>query len=311
MAESPRVSVIIIFLNGEQYLAEAIDSVIDQTYVDWELLLADDGSTDGSPRIAGEYAARYPGKIRYIEHPGHRNKGMSATRNLGIANARGEYVAFLDADDVWLPMKLTEQVDILDAHPEADMVYGPGLWWHSWSDREEDAARDTEQRFPAPVNTVIPPPELFLRFIRTPGATPCPSVLLVRRTALESIGGFVASFTGLMMSHEDQAFYSRFTLKHPVYVSDRIWFKYRQHPNSFVSMTTGGGKIEIACGRYLQFVKSHLAEQGLRGTAMWKAVNQRLFEHYHPNLVKGMNFGKRAMRKALRLLHLQPEVKSP
>src|SRR5690242_13625262 len=96
-AAEARVSVITIFLNGEQFLDQAIESVICQTFTDWELLLVDDGSTDGSTKIAKDYAARHPERIRYFEHPGHINRGMSAARNVGIANARGEYLAFIDA----------------------------------------------------------------------------------------------------------------------------------------------------------------------------------------------------------------------
>ncbi|HEX8089705.1 MAG TPA: glycosyltransferase family 2 protein, partial [Blastocatellia bacterium] len=101
MSDNSLVSVIIIFLNAEEFIAEAIESVFDQTYSDWELLLVDDGSTDASAEIALRYAAGYRGRVRYLEHEGHQNRGMSASRNLGIASARGEFVAFLDADDVW------------------------------------------------------------------------------------------------------------------------------------------------------------------------------------------------------------------
>src|SRR6266545_5517239 len=113
-----RVSVVIIFLNAAKFIEEAISSVFAQTYNGWELLLVDDGSTDGSTQIARKYAASYPGKIFYIAHEGHKNRGMSASRNLGIRHARCEYVAFLDGDDVWLPHKLREQVAIMRAQPK-------------------------------------------------------------------------------------------------------------------------------------------------------------------------------------------------
>src|SRR6478672_466011 len=110
---SPLVSSIIIFFNAEKFFEEAIESVLAQTYGNWELILADDGSTDGSTAIALRYAQQYPEKIRYVEHEGHQNCGMSATRNLGICHAKGEYIAFLDADDVWFPYKLEQQVEIM------------------------------------------------------------------------------------------------------------------------------------------------------------------------------------------------------
>src|SRR5215211_6343875 len=114
VSTKPLVSVVIPFLNAERFIQEAIESVFAQTYDNWELLLVDDGSNDGSTRIALEYAERNSGRVRYLQHPGHRNRGVSASRNLGISSARGEYIAFLDADDVWLPHKLEQQVEILN-----------------------------------------------------------------------------------------------------------------------------------------------------------------------------------------------------
>src|SRR5689334_8794235 len=116
---APLVSVVLIFLNEERFLSEAIDSVLVQTYSNWELLLVDDGSVDGSSRIAKQYAEQNTERVRYVEHPGHENRGMSASRNLGIQNASGEFIAFLDADDVWLPNKLRRQLAILSEHPDA------------------------------------------------------------------------------------------------------------------------------------------------------------------------------------------------
>src|ERR1700752_2947232 len=98
MSSAPLVSAIIIFLNEERFLAEAIGSVIGQSHANWELLLVDDGSTDRSTAIAREHAARMPDRIRYYEHEAHANRGMSAARNLGLDHARGRYIGFLDGD---------------------------------------------------------------------------------------------------------------------------------------------------------------------------------------------------------------------
>jgi glycosyltransferase involved in cell wall biosynthesis len=84
------VSAIIIFFDAERWLAEAIDSVRAQTLGDWELLLVDDGSRDGGPALARVEAARAPDRVRYLQHPGHQNRGMSAARNLGLRHARGQ-----------------------------------------------------------------------------------------------------------------------------------------------------------------------------------------------------------------------------
>ncbi|HEY9653496.1 MAG TPA: glycosyltransferase family 2 protein, partial [Coleofasciculaceae cyanobacterium] len=117
MSRKPLVSVVTIFLNTEKYIEEAIESIFAQTYDRWELLLVDDGSSDRSTIIALQYAQQYAGKVRYLEHETHQNRGMSASRNLGVRHAQGEYIAFLDSDDVWLPQKLERQVEILESQP--------------------------------------------------------------------------------------------------------------------------------------------------------------------------------------------------
>src|SRR5688500_4029228 len=87
----PLVSITMPFLNAEEFIDEAIASVMAQSTDDFELLLCDDGSTDGSTAIAQRWASQYPTHVRYLEHEGHVNKGMSATRNLGFSAARGEF----------------------------------------------------------------------------------------------------------------------------------------------------------------------------------------------------------------------------
>jgi len=120
----PAVSIVVAFYNAGKFLTETIESVLSQTYQDWELLLVDDGSTYHSTAIAQTYAEKYPAKIRYLEHPGHKNFGAPATRNLGFRNSRGTYIAMLDADDVWLSHKLADQIQLMRQYPDAGMVCG-------------------------------------------------------------------------------------------------------------------------------------------------------------------------------------------
>src|SRR2546422_7731236 len=174
MSSKPLVSVIIIFLDAERFLQEAIESVFAQTYNHWELLLVDDGSTDASTALAWQYVTQAPGKVRYLEHAGHQNRGMSASRNLGIKNAKGEYISFLDADDVWLPHKLEQQVAIMDSQPAAAMVYGATQYWHSWTGNPEDLRRDWVPKLGIPPNTLMQPPTLLPLFWRGEAAVPSP-----------------------------------------------------------------------------------------------------------------------------------------
>jgi glycosyltransferase involved in cell wall biosynthesis len=216
MRNQPLVSVVIIFLNAGEFLEEAIKSVFSQTYDHWELLLVDDGSTDGSTDIALGYAAGSPNRIRYLEHENHENRGMSASRNLGIRNTRGKYFALLDADDIWLPHKLEHQVDILESHPEAAMVYGPGLFWRSWAGESIEAHDDSTQELIVRTDRLFMPPALLENFLAHEGATPCPSSALVRRITTERVGEFEEAFRGM---YEDQVFFSKVCLQAPIFVS--------------------------------------------------------------------------------------------
>lgn len=113
----PRVTVVIPTYNRAQFIAEAIQSVLEQTFRDFELIVVDDGSTDDTAAVVSRFTDP---RLRYIYQT---NQERSAARNHGLRLARGEYVAFLDSDDVWLPAKLEHQVALLDARPAMGLVY--------------------------------------------------------------------------------------------------------------------------------------------------------------------------------------------
>lgn len=130
MNENPLVSVVTIFLNEEKFLQEAVDSVLAQNYQNWELILVDDGSVDDSASIASHFQSKYPARVTCLSHTDRQNRGMSASRNLGLTRALGRYVAFLDADDVWDTEFLRHRVDILESHAECSMVSGAAHFWY-------------------------------------------------------------------------------------------------------------------------------------------------------------------------------------
>ncbi len=276
MKSSPLVSVVAIFLNAERFLEEGIQSVLAQTWPRWELLLVDDGSTDAASAIARRYAERDPERVRYLEHPGHRNLGMSASRNLGLQHAQGKYLALLDADDVWLPEKLERQVTILEAHPEAALLIGAPLYWFGWTGRPEDRERDYVIDLKLPADRVYAPHSLLLPFLRRAAPTPCPSDVLVRRAAAVSVGGFEAHFTGVYMVYEDQGFFSKLLLRYPAYLSGETWDRYRQHPESCYAVSKATGGREIARRYFLQWFRQYLREQGLAKGRVWQAVRTEL-----------------------------------
>ena len=263
----PAVSIVTIFLNAEEFLQESIESVLAQRCTSWELLLVDDGSTDASAALAREAAASEPERIRYLEHPGHANRGMSASRNLGLAATRGEFVAFLDADDVWLPERLERAVALLDAHPEAEMVYGRTQYWRSWSGRRDD--NDWVQPHGFCADRTVSPPELLCMFLAGEAALPCMGSLTVRREAALACGGFVEAFRGM---YEDQAFLARFCLDRPVYVSEEYWDRYRQHPDSACATAARSDQAERARVAYHAWLADFLQSHGMEDTPLWAAA---------------------------------------
>jgi glycosyltransferase involved in cell wall biosynthesis len=269
----PLVSVVAIFLNGERFLDEAIQSVIAQTYPHWELLLVDDGSTDGSSALARRWAEREPHRVRYLEHPGHRNRGMSASRNLGLQHARGEYLALLDADDVWLPGKLERQVAILEAHPAAALVFGAPLYWFGWTGLSEDSSRDYVIDLKVPTDRIHEPPALLLSFLQGTAPPPCPSDVLVRRAAALSVGGFEDQFTGM---YEDQAFFSKLLLRAPVFASRETWDRYRQHPDSCYAVSKATGRRAAARHFFLAWFRRYLEAHGMADGPVWHTVRAEL-----------------------------------
>ena len=277
MHSEPLVSVVVIFWNAKPFIREAIESVLRQTYSAWELLLVDDGSTDGSTAIARHYAGQYPERVRYLEHPSHANLGMSASRNRGIRAAQGPYLAFLDADDVWFSSTLEEQVAVLERHPEVALLYGPIQWWYSWTGKPEDRDRDYVERLGVPREVVIQPPRLLPLFLRDKAAVP--SGFLTRREIVERVGGFEDAFRG---EYEDQVFCVKVCLNAPVYASGRCWYRYRQHPDSCVLRGQRTGDTHAARLHFLNWLATYLAQQNVRELGVWRALELEFWRYRHP-----------------------------
>jgi len=169
--EKPKVSVVIPTYNRAFFLKEAIESVLEQTFMDYEIIVVNDGSTDDTGKVIQEFGPRI--KYYYQE-----NQGRSNARNCGIRAAIGEYIAFLDSDDVFLPEKLAIQVKALDDNPEYGMVYT-----HALAMDEERHLLDICWK--GDLSGWIYPKNMFIKncFITTP-------TVMVRTSIFEHVGVF-------------------------------------------------------------------------------------------------------------------------
>lgn len=279
-AASPRVSVICPFLNAETFIAESLASVLAQDFCDFELILVDDGSTDSSLAIAEAYVARLPGRACVLSHPGHANRGISASRSLGLLAARGEYVAFLDADDVWLPAKLREQVALLDAHPEAAMACGVVTYWSSW-----DGGKDEVIRTGGSIAPVAPPGVAVPRLYPVgDGGAPSPSEVLLRRDAVMAVGGPEDAFRDM---YEDQVLFTKLMLAYPTCFSDRHWLLYRVRGDSCTAHVRAARQYLPRRRQYFEWLAQYLARHPALATpGLARAVRTELRWLRHPLLWK-------------------------
>jgi len=275
VSAQPLVSVVLIFFNADKFLAEAVESVFAQSYQHWELLLVDDGSTDASSQIARRYAEHHRERVHYFEHAGHLNRGMSTSRNLGIRHARGQYIALLDADDIWLPKKLEHQVSILKTYPDAGMVLGPIQWWYSWTDKPEDRGRDFVDPFPAEVrsDSLVQPPKLLIALLKK--ATVSATSSLLRRNLVERVGGYEENFRGLF---EDQAFAAKVYISAPVFVSGSCYYKWRKHPDSCCAVAVKSAQYERGRLEFLGWLDCYLSEQKINHGELADVLDNELRE---------------------------------
>jgi glycosyltransferase involved in cell wall biosynthesis len=264
------VSVVMIFLNEERFLEEAVLSVCNQTLTDWELILIDDGSTDRSTQIARDLAA-HDDRIRYVDHQRHENRGMAASRNLGVAHSSAPYLAFLDADDVWVPSKLTEQVDLLERMPDVAMVNGALLYWHSWD--PASTGQDCPVLTGGVADRRLDPPEAALTMYPLGPEQAGGVDFLVRRSVFEAVGGFEEHFRGVL---EDQTFLIRVFLRYPIYISSCAWLLYRMHDASTSAQITQVSYARVQ-GEFFDWLKGEVEQLGdAQLTAAFRRARRRV-----------------------------------
>jgi glycosyltransferase involved in cell wall biosynthesis len=262
----PLVSVIIPTFNRACLLTQAVQSALSQSHRSLEVLVIDDGSTDGTETSLKERFAQEP-RLRYVRQP---NQGVSAARNRGLAEARGELVAFLDSDDVWLPGKLERQVAVLAEFPEAGMVWtdmdaidGEGnlversylrkmYRAYRWFPSLEDLFASSRELDGAQVYAGdIYSPMVLGNLVHT-------STVLIRKSRLEKVGLFRVDYR---RGGEDYEFHLRTCREGPVAFIDQATIRYRIGLSD--ALTNPGNNAAMALA-YLETLKEALARDRSR-----------------------------------------------
>ena len=265
------VSVIIPTYNRCKYICQSIDSVLDQTYQDFEIILIDDGSTDETKQIV---TRRYKNENR-LKYIYQKNQERSAARNRGIVESSGEYLAFLDSDDLWLSSKLEKQVEVLDESNETDMVV---TWWDMFDD---DFNKILDVSYPdiADIDSGIFGP-LMAYSNRVGSPTP-----LIRKSAL--VGRKL--FSENLNMGEDWEFWTRVAIRGKVALVPEILARHRIHKNN--------SEIPVDLSVYLKVIKTLKADLSKSEWNSCKKLVMQRVDSYISNKHKNQLLAKISMLK--------------
>ena len=204
--------------NAESFLEDAIGSVLKQSYQNFELLLCEDGSKDRSLNICRSFAER-DSRVSLYRHPGGKNRGVSAARNLGIHHARGRFIALLDADDMLAPESLSTRLRCFDQNPEVGVVFSPAFVINEQGESTQFSGSFTIGHFgpvgaPSPYDTLL---------IQSPGVIT--SSAMIRRSFLDGL-----RFTeDLELQYEDWLFWIQLSTRCHFYQHPELLSYYRVH----------------------------------------------------------------------------------
>ncbi len=242
--KNPLVSVIIPTYNRGWILKEAIDSVLAQDFLDFELIVVDDGSNDNTPDILEAYQE----DIIIVRQ---NNKGVSAARNRGIASASGDFIAFLDSDDLWLPEKLSRQVEFFNSNPDAMICQTEEIWIRN-------GVRVNPKKRHKKFSGMIFEHSLSLCLVS-------PSAVMIKKSLFEEVGLFDESLPAC----EDYDLWLRISCRYPVYLMDKPLIIKRGGHDDQLSRSPGLDKFRI------QALKK-IIESSLLAKAQYRAAVKTL-----------------------------------
>lgn len=245
------VSIIIPVFNGEKFISHAIKSILNQTYKNIEIIVIDDGSIDKTADIVKDFD-----KIRYIHQ---NNKGPAASRNLGMALSRGEYIAFLDADDLYEPEKIQKQIQILEKYKEIDVVY------------TDMKLVDENLQFIKYINSdyIIEYGKSFLAMLLFRQIVPIPHSIMIRRKCYDE----GIKYDERLIHAEDYEFIIRLAEKHKFKYLQEPLYIYRRHEGNLTNKHESQVKSEV------DIVKSFGIEK------IKRIVKDADFDYYSKNML--------------------------
>lgn len=239
--KNPLVSIIIPTYNRGWIVKEAIDSVLAQDFKDFELIVVDDGSTDNTP----DTLSSYKNEIIMVRQ---KNKGVSAARNRGIVSAAGRWIAFLDSDDLWMPKKLSIQVDFFRRHPDALICQTEEIWFRN-------GIRVNPRRRHQKYSGMIFERSLDLCLVS-------PSAVMIDRRLFEIVGLFDES----LPTCEDYDLWLRISSRYPVFLIDTPLIIKRGGHEDQLSRTSGQDKYRIQALK--KIIESNILSEAQYGAAL-------------------------------------------
>lgn len=274
------VDVIIPAFNAARYLPVAIESVAAQTFDDWHIVLVNDGSTDNTAEVVAPFLDRFGAKITLITQ---ENRGLPAARNAAMRASNSEFIALLDADDVWMPCRLSESLKVFAERPKAGLAYG----LITLIDPEGRSGKTWKGNLKHPEGRIAP--HIYMRKVELP----CPTITFRRRCVDE-----VGYFDETMRSTEDRDLWLRIALHHEVTFVPEVLACYRRSPGS---MSTNAPRMLEA---QLQFIRKHYGSEGCglipRQISLARAYKQQA------EALKAQNLPGDALLSALRAISTYP-----
>lgn len=292
------VSIIIPCYNSGKYLAECLESVLFQDFTDFELLIVNDCSVDNTLQIANKYAT-IDKRIIITSTSDTQSMGASYARNKGFEISTGEYIVFLDSDDIWLPTSLRRLVNLIEEHNEVGWVIGNCIYFKDYRyniDSYQYSKFDFEEG-------VYEKYDLILKFISNFNQTPSQGAAIIKREVIDTINGWENEFK---MNYTDQAFYSKIVCETRTFVTYEYFLLYRNHEESASLTAIKSGAFKKNEKIFFQWLNRNLENHEFSGKDdVIRYANQIILTIDNNGIEPAykVDILKRALRKARKLPH--------